>query len=1433
MRDAVGLLALDEPKGAIAGSAFAISAELAVTAFHCVRGENEKPTTRKLWLRLEPGLALRACVERFDPDADLALLRIAEPLPDGWRPLPVAAPGPAMEERRLWLEGFPEDWPYKDQPMRLGGVLRKAAASDLGGSIPTLGIYSEEVAAGRDPSGCSGGPVRIRLRLREENGWRTGWVAVGAVRYAQPEEPESERMGRGGQVFATPLAGKWAELGDLLADNEPIDADAGGGVASRTLPFGPPPAAASGCGARDQVLGRIRRAALDNECAYVHVEGAAGLGKTALAAHFARAEDVPAFFVDARVGTTRPDQCLDHLAAELILRHGLQRDRLPEDSGRSSVQFSAILREATEEHKGPVWLVIDALDEADATAPEANPILLPPRLPPGAFVLLTSRNPPSELMTEDDTPVVSLRFDAGGEEQRNDLRQYVEQRLGSDAELGSAIGRIRPAIETADAVERLVAASEGNFQYVKYVLGDLRQHRDSAASLDFDDLPRKLRGYYEVRFWRPMSALIETEPEAWATLYRPVLEQLAVAAEAVTASWIAAGTAASEADVSQRVLARWRRFLRVDRRDGADTWRIVHGSFADFLGEHLDLEGAHAAVADRLLAEPAGDDGYASRHLFTHMRRAGRTDALLALAAKPSWQFAQLEADPAGDLYLNDLDQAWLAIEARNRAAIEAGEPPPDLGRELWCALATASILTATQTVPPALVPVLVETELWSLERACATARRAPDPDHRARALGELSRWDHSLLDEALAAAAEIGHPTDRAELTAALAADLPGERRRQIFGDLLAESIEMDPWHGAYAILKLIPHLDADQLQATVAATRAVDLDIERGLLFIALAPFVGSVATEPGALEAVRELGLPDGLLPALAASPPAPAQADAVLSAAGGEGPDFYRGRRKTEWLLTALRPLASTGYLQRAATLASANGSPDEFVVQPLAAALADRGCHRAALDLIEQLARRQPRAEAIGAVAASLPDDLVRRAYELARETESATALASLIPRLPAGERRAAASEAVPKTDFDDDAERMMALGNLRGSLTPLQADEALDGSRAIAADWRLEEVLAALAQVASTDGLEAAWNLTNRLNDRRRDPLAATILRRLPDDLFARERLMMPSGPRTMAAIGERIDRESAGSIVRRLRTSNDFTVRFKLCLAAALDEADATYAMESLPPVEAERFMALRMLQGSPESGAPELEEPLEADPTLGFEESIVCDLLAPALLRAGRGRDAIGAVRRVSSTALRVETLARLAPHLDQAALELALEAAGAIESWSQRIELEGILADRLDAEQLPQRCRLLHDDVEASVARLGAEYRDVAREQCHASILPLEAQLSKETWEPTLARLRPRLEDAAPPDDWHLLVATTWAAALRPSGPDLLPAEPGAVLLRAWSRLLRRAATLKRGDAIKALESTLICLPAIGGTAAGRDAAEAILEVGRRWS
>jgi hypothetical protein len=108
-------------------------------------------------------------------------------------------------------------------------------------------------------------------------------------------------------------------------------------------------------------------------CGYIRVVADAGLGKTALSAAAARRLEAPAFFASASRGLTRPDQCLNHLAVELIARFGLAHDHLPPRSGEDSAFLGKILAEAEAKAKGPLWIVVDALDEADPPGPVPQP----------------------------------------------------------------------------------------------------------------------------------------------------------------------------------------------------------------------------------------------------------------------------------------------------------------------------------------------------------------------------------------------------------------------------------------------------------------------------------------------------------------------------------------------------------------------------------------------------------------------------------------------------------------------------------------------------------------------------------------------------------------------------------------------------------------------------------------------------------------------------------------------------------------------------------------------------------------------------------------------------------------------------------------------------------------------------------------------------
>src|SRR5262249_30993716 len=77
---------------------------------------------------------------------------------------------------------------------------------------------------------------------------------------------------------------------------------------------------------REELFRRLDAFAGERPCGYFRVVADAGLGKTALAAKVADEKEAPVFFANVSRGRTRPDQCLNHLAAALIARFGLAHD---------------------------------------------------------------------------------------------------------------------------------------------------------------------------------------------------------------------------------------------------------------------------------------------------------------------------------------------------------------------------------------------------------------------------------------------------------------------------------------------------------------------------------------------------------------------------------------------------------------------------------------------------------------------------------------------------------------------------------------------------------------------------------------------------------------------------------------------------------------------------------------------------------------------------------------------------------------------------------------------------------------------------------------------------------------------------------------------------------------------------------------------------
>lgn len=404
-----------------------------------------------------------------------------------------------------------------------------------------------------------------------------------------------------------------------------------------------------------------------NPAGYFEIVADAGLGKTALAIEIARRHDAVAFLASASSNAHRPEQFLEHVSATLIMRHHLDYGTLPARAGDDATFLSRILRESVQRAGGgPVWVVVDGLDEADPPSPGSNPLLLPSTLPAGVYVLVTRRM--GRLLTKPGTPVQRYAVRRDDPLQIADIEEFVRDRVARDSRIADALVSSDPPVSADDFMSRLVTASEGNFMYVSYVLADLAERGPETPPLDLFDLPPGLEGYYD-QFWDWMSSSLPQGWAEWEGLYQPVLDRLAVAREAVTADWLAAQVGRSANEVRIRMLEPWARVLSRGRRDD---WRLVHRTFGEYLENKLDIRDAHRKVAEYYVGQRWGQleqwDLYGLRHTATHLAEAaGRSNAqqrhelivlLVRLVTEQGFQQAHLAMlhDPA--LLWRDLDLA-------------------------------------------------------------------------------------------------------------------------------------------------------------------------------------------------------------------------------------------------------------------------------------------------------------------------------------------------------------------------------------------------------------------------------------------------------------------------------------------------------------------------------------------------------------------------------------------------------------------------------------------------------------------------------------------------------------------------------------------------------------------------------------------------------
>jgi hypothetical protein len=336
---------------------------------------------------------------------------------------------------------------------------------------------------------------------------------------------------------------------------------------------------------------------------YVIVTGGPGIGKTAVAAELVHRRSYTHHFNVASEGLNRFDVFLNNLYSQLALRFRLKIDPPNAKDLLDSRYIRTLLDLAVKSLPSgdKLIVVVDALDEVDSAdlRPGTNPFCLPASLADSLFIVLTTRDTAPELRIDCESIVLRIAQDSA------DNIRDVELFLRSSLERPGVRRYLDAHNLTEDVfVAEFVDRSEGNFMYLRYVIGAIAtgvEHDRSPSSL-----PRGLQNYYEDH-WRRMRSNSEDE---WFTLQLPVLLVLTVVAEPVTISDILDLSNISGRARLLGVIEKWGPFLHETKAGHmARRYRLYHNSFREFISakqqvqdERVSLTEAHGQVAKQLIS---------------------------------------------------------------------------------------------------------------------------------------------------------------------------------------------------------------------------------------------------------------------------------------------------------------------------------------------------------------------------------------------------------------------------------------------------------------------------------------------------------------------------------------------------------------------------------------------------------------------------------------------------------------------------------------------------------------------------------------------------------------------------------------------------------------------------------------------------------------
>jgi hypothetical protein len=736
-RRAIGAVT-DRLDGPDTGSAFAVTAQYAVTAFHVVGDRTTgQVTAPQVRIRFTRDAFVEATVVQKDPGADLALLRLDTELPAGFEPVPLARAGDDCRDADFSSSGFPTGRSFLYDAIPLTGKVSEPFATIFDG-VPAIALASGQAQSGMPMRGFSGAPIIIDLNRADPSQPRLS-AAIAAVRWMPLEDA-------GGQFYGAPCSTAWAwpEVKSAFVEaaaTRPPHETAVRNFMNHYVGRADQPVAFGG---RQAELARLDSwLSGPDTTPFMLVTGPAGRGKSSLLVrwterlHAVDATHLKVIFVPVTIrwGLNTSDAVFRALAGRLRPSAG--------NADNPVDRVAEILREDQSEGE-QLLVVLDGIDEADGW--DATPAILPHDLGHGVRVVIGAR------LTA-DRPGAEHWFTALDWSPRGADTFSLPPLTGSGVQ--EAMDSLGPPVATmadSDAARgALYRVSEGDPLVLSLYLAELvERHIDdpTAAVALLKERPPGLTSYLNA-WWQDQERLWGKDFAEQHTTVRMIVNVLACALGPLQIRDIKSVTSPLAALDGDGIGNALRILRRLVLRDTASGYSLSHPRLADHrraqLRETDELvpydqlfnTWGRSVVADleKGTGDPATTSNYLLHHYCEHLERvqAPARDflPLLGLPWRQSWEAVSEEY--AG--HCRDLSRVRSAIATVNRSAVARGAAPELLAEQFRCAFLAADARLDMDLISPQFATQLFMFGRWHINRVLALIRALPEDGARVQGL--------------------------------------------------------------------------------------------------------------------------------------------------------------------------------------------------------------------------------------------------------------------------------------------------------------------------------------------------------------------------------------------------------------------------------------------------------------------------------------------------------------------------------------------------------------------------------------------------------------------------------------------------------------------------------------------------------------------------